>query len=236
MKTLWFRLLAYVGAGMGFGGGAWLTAVGIPLIFAASSALAGLGLMLWAMHRAHDAPLIEPPEGMRAITLRITPGTALIGMDIVALIASALTCFFALDGFGPRLAGFPPLVTDPLAADVIAVLFLPSALVLAGFVTSTGEQRLSLGPDGLFLSSPFGGRSARWPEITSLGWRDEYVVVSRVGLPIRRRLRTNLAIETADGCRLTVYEPATASRRRHLLDGLKRFAPAHLTANLTAAA
>lgn len=229
MSVLLSRLAAYGLAGLGLGAAGWLWLLGLPLPAAALASVcivAGAALLRRAWG---GVPAAVVPAGMQSCRVRVTPAGALFAMDAVAVLAAATAGFFVVDGFAPRLAGVAPHVTDPLVADVIAVMFLPAALVLAGFISMTGGQTVAMGPEGIALSGPFGTEAARWDEVTGLAWRDEHVIVTRVGVPMARRLRTNLDLHLADGRCLTILEPATRARRGMLEGGLMTYAPERLT-------
>lgn len=238
MKRFLLRFVAYICAGLCLGiatrlavydqvlnrGG--LTAMGIV-----AAAVCGTGLAVWLLRRASHGG-----AGSGAGGIRVNPLWAVAAMDTICLIAAALALFFIADGYGALYFGLARGLADPLASDVIAFMFIPAALVLALFVTSSGSQSICIDGAGLVVSGPFGVGRAVWDEIESLSLDEQYVIVSRLGIPMPRHLRTNLEITIGAQDTLTLYQPGLKSTARQILKLMRAHAPPRLSPGLDALA
>ena len=230
MKPVLFRLLGYCVAGISLGAAlkfSLLTGVAansILLTIILVPAAAGVVVSVLLLMRAGAVI----PQGVR-----INSAWTVAAMDGVCLIASASAWFFIIDGYSKWLTGSSPLVMDDrIALDVVAVMYLPSALILALFVTSSGSQTIAIDEAGLIVAGSFGADKAGWSEIERLSADEQYVVVSRLGIPIPRHLRTNLEIATGDGDVFTVYQPGLKSTAKIILEQFREHAPPRLHQDL----
>lgn len=229
MKQLLFRLTAYLMAGLSVGFSVRfvvfdsVTGWRLPVITV--MALGGIGVIIavWLLVRASSGV---------SNGIRINPPWTVAAMDAVCMIASAMAVFFIVDGYGEQYFGFVQGLANPLLADVIVVMFLPSALILALFVTTSGGQNIDINRAGVMVSGPFGTESVSWDKIVTLEPDEQYVVVSRLGFPIPRRLRTNLEVVTSEDETLTIYQPGLKSTASIILERVNEHAPARLSQDI----
>ncbi len=229
MKFLLLRLLAYLVAAATLGPGLW---AGVGLVFGYQSSLmiivlltlpavAVIGVLLWR------ASLFA----VRGI--RVTSPWTLLAMDAVCLLAAMIAGFFIVDYYSAALIGAEPLVmTDEVAHNVILIMIVPAAFVLALFTTSSGGQSLAIEPGGVELAGAFGRNAARWDEIEAIRPQAQYVPVSRAGAVIPSHLRTNMELIIVGGDSLTVYEPGLKRSAELILARMRASAPSRLQAGL----
>lgn len=229
MKYFLYRFLAYIITGAIFGTAARLLVFDtfhtetFPMFAViASLVAAGVGLCVWLLKKAS----VCQPSG-----IRISPLWTVAAMDVVCIIAATMAIFFIIDGYADKYLGLTRGITDPLVADVIAFMFLPSALVLALLVTSAGGQNITINEAGIKVTGPFGTQMVVWNEIERLRPDEQYVAVSRLGVPMPRHLRTNLEIVCGSGT-ITVYQPALKGISRQVLGRLRENAPRPLLKDL----
>ena len=148
--------------------------------------------------------------------------------DILCLVGAAVAGFFIMDGFTERLGLLPSIFDEPLAADVIAFMFLPATAILAWFVTQSASQTVAIDAEGLRVSRFGDTVTVSWPEIEGVKVESQYVLVSRVGTPMPRKLRTNLIVKAGTGDQITIIDPASKSGRQRLMARMKQFAPERL--------
>jgi len=224
MTRIALRFLAYTLAGILFGGAGFmaLSSVLAAAGLAPITAIAGTALVLYLLSNASRVP----GQG-----IRITPARSLVAMDIVCVVAAALTGFFIFQGYASSFGGTVFLPGDPLAADVMLFMFFPSVLVLSAVVSTTGAQRIQIDATGLVLSGKMGGNVA-WDTIKAFQPDQQYVIVSRVGLPMPKHLRTNLEVVLSNGENLKIYEPGLKSTRRKILEKLRQFSPLRLSTDI----
>lgn len=225
MRIIVSRFLAYCAAAMFLGPAVWIalvhdqfSSVDFPLGVAGSLGVFGFGLVLYLLGKA---------GGNSGKGIAVTPTSSAVAVDIICVIAAGMAGFFVLDGYAGNF-DLELLATDPLVADVIAFMFLPSTLFVTLFVSGMASQSISVDPDGFTLSGFSGTRHVTWKEIRSIEPDDQYVVVSRVGMPVPRHLRTNLQVTTNDGESLILFEPATNAAKTKILSALSEHAPAHI--------
>jgi len=221
MARIAFRFFAYLLAGVSFGGAGFLTLHPVAFfasqapLFVISFAVFGAALTLYLLARASHVS----GQG-----IRITPALSLAAMDLICVVASALTGFFIFEGYAAGLSGTPSPLGDRLVADVMLFMYFPAALVLAAFVSTIGAQRLRIDADGLFISGRNGGKAA-WKDIKAIVPDRQYVVVSRIGVPMPRHLRTNMKVVFSDDEIIKVYEPGLKSTRREIVEKMRNYAP-----------
>jgi len=222
------RFLAYILAGLLFGGTGFmalssvLIAADLAPIAAVVTGVVGTALVLYLLSQA---------SRVSGQGIRITPARSLAAMDIICVIAAALTGFFIFQGYAATFGGTVFLPGDPLAADVMLFMFLPAALVLSAFVSTTGAQRIHIDAGGLILSGKKGGKIS-WDNITAFQPDRQYVIVSRIGLPMPKHLRTNLQVVLSNGEILNIYEPGLKSTRREILEKMRQFSPKRLSEDI----
>ncbi len=227
MAQIGIRLLAYFLAGLGIGGAGFLSLhpevflSGHALLIAVLIAVTSVACAAVFLFRASRAP----GKG-----IRITPAFSLAAMDLICLIASAIAVFFIFEGYSVRFTGAPSSLGDPLLADVILFLYLPAAGVLAAFVSLTGVQRITIDAQGIRTTGQVG--MVAWDDIMSFEPDAQYVVVSRIGLPVPKHLRTNLLVVTESGEKIAVYEPGLKTTRREILVRLQALAPVRLQGDI----
>jgi hypothetical protein len=230
MKRMLYRLIAYLVAGAFLGVAGWLalfagiadnnTPVAIIL------ALAAFGLICAGLLLKRSRMVIE--NG-----IRVNTSWNVVAMDGVCIIAATTVSLFLIDGYSSWFSGSSPLLgSDPYAMDVVLVMYLPSALVLALFVTSTGSQIVTIDAKGLVIAGAFGVENVEWANIEKLVPDEQYVIVSRVGIPMPRHLRTNLEVTTNDHNILTVYQPGLKSTSKIILEKFRQCAPPSLQDDL----
>lgn len=226
MVRMLYRLLAYLVAGTFLGAAGWLilyiTLEGTEFSIALILTLAAIGLAsAWILLKRSRANVDDG--------IRINTPWNVAAMDGVCIIAATIISLFIIDGNSNWFSGASPLLgSDPYAMDVVIVMYLPSALVLALFVTSTSSQTIAIDEKGLTIAGAFGVETAKWEAVEKLSPDEQYVVVSRLGVPIPRHLRTNLEIITNDSDVLTVYQPGLKSTAKAVLDKFKQQAPPRL--------
>ncbi|MBD1545971.1 PH domain-containing protein [Roseibium aggregatum] len=227
MRNLLYRFLAYLIAGFAGGAAVWLFfqvpaggwETGVVFLIAATGLLAA-------------AYLLRTAGGAPVHGIRTNPAWSIMATDMVCIIAAATAMFFIVDGFSERLGGPRAMVADPLASDVIAFMFVPSALILAWFVAQSGSQSVAVDSDGVVVTGPFGVETFGWNEIEGFRADSQYVPVSRAGMAVPRHLRTNLQVIAGDGRTVSVYQPGLARDRRLILSALKDHAPKDLQQDL----
>jgi len=168
--------------------------------------------------------------------IQTSPASVVYLMDAVVLIASALAFFFLIDGWAERVDTGRSTFREPLVADVIAFMLLPSGAFLTWFVTSSGSQSIQVTATDIRLYGAFGSHSAAWGDVVSIRSSEQYIIVSRVGFLMPKRLRTNLLFETAEGQTLTLFEPASRATKEQVLALLRAYSPERLQEMLTTVA
>ena len=229
MKRFVLRFLAYAIAGAVAGAVAKAVVSGAAPVSAQQAAFLGvtiagaLGASLWL--------LVQSSIGL-AHGIRTSPPWTVAVLDAVCIIAVAVACFFILDGYAPSFLDRPPQFTDPLAADVIAMMLVPSMLILAVFVTTMAGQTVSIDETGIRVAGPFGVKQAAWADIRSLAPNSQDVVVTRLDTPVPETLRINLEIRTASGETFTVYQPSLKKTASLIIKKTKQNAPARLAGDI----
>lgn len=232
MKQMFYRVLAYLIAGALLGFASWLVLSAqllpakMPYLSIAALAIGGIIVAIIFIRLAATG-------SKRGI--RVNSAIAVAMMDSVCIIAATIVSLFVIDGNSSLFSGDGPLImVDPLALDVVVFMYLPSTLVLAAFVTSSGGQFVCIDEKGIAISGAFISGITTWNGIRKISPHEQYVMVSRVGIPIPRHLRTNLEITLEDDEGLTVVQPEFRSVKIQILDRLKEYAPARLQKDLGA--
>ncbi len=234
MRQLFYRFLAYLVTGALLGAAGWMALsafmmeTGFPTVPVIACIAGGILAAVLLLRQA----AIGIGGG-----IRINSAMTVAMMDGVAILAATIVSLFVLDGKSEWITGEAPVVMDdPLALDVVMFMYLPAALLLAAFITGSGGQTLAVDRRGLTIAGAFGANTLDWGDITRFAPDEQWVVVSRVGLPIPRHLRTNLEIRTGDGECFTIYEPEFRSVKTRILDLLRSHAPGSLYEDLDAMA
>ncbi len=230
MRKIALRFAAYLLAGSTLGGAAF-----VALQFDAPNSVGVLLLVLVTAGCGAIATIILLARTFpdHAGGLRTTHPVALTAMDAICVISSVVTCFLIFDGYAVWLVDHSPMIGEPLLSDVMAFMFLPSALILAGFITSSGSQSVSIDETGISVSGHSETIACSWQDVDSLKANEQYIVVSRVGIPVPKRLRVNLDIVLANGDEITIYEPGLRSAKKAVLKKLRAHAPERLDENLS---
>jgi hypothetical protein len=225
VRILVSRFLAYCAAGIFLGPAVWIGLVhdqfptaDLTLIIAGGLGVFGFGLAVFLLRKA---------GGNSGKGIAVTPKSSAVAVDIICVVAAGMAGFFIVDGYAGSF-GLELLATDPLLADVIAFMFLPATLFVALFVSGMTSQKISVDSRGITLSGFTGTRHVVWDDIQSIEPDEQFVVVSRVGMPVPRHLRTNLQVTTRDGENLTLFEPATDRTKTRILSALWDLAPDRL--------
>ncbi len=215
MSQIALRTLAYFLAGVPAGFVAWALIYNTPFDAATQNQILVVAILVPCLVAA--TVLLRMAYAGRGSGSQTSPVWSILAADLTCMLAAAVAAFFAVDGFSERLGGPPADLTDPLVANVIAFLFVPTALLLALFVTQTGSQSLAADAEGLIVEGISGERHAAWTEIASFRPDTEYVPVSRLGLVVPRHLRTNLAVVLRNGETIAIFDPGTRASRKAIL-------------------
>lgn len=226
MKNILRRFLAYLIAGFSSGFAVWLyfqswSGLVTGLGFAALAL--GLPAAMYLFRKAYDVPR----NGMRT-----NPAWSAFASDAICLVAAATAVFFIIDGYSAQFDGFSPMLGEPLLSDVILFMLLPAAFVLAAVVTQSAGQSVAVNSKGIVVTGPSRVAKLNWQEIELFRPDSQYVMVSRVGVPVPKRLRTNLEVITRSGETVTIYEPGLARDRKAILSAFVHYAPSGLQDDL----
>jgi hypothetical protein len=201
------RIVAYLLAGLSAGLMAWIPVCGAPFPGIQTSILLIAGIVLPALVTAFVL--------LRRVSFQTNRGGMtvssgqILASDLTCMTAAAVAAFFVIDGFSERLGGPRACIADPLAADVIAFMFLPATAVLALFVSQTGAQRIRADENGLSVEGVSGSKHAAWDEIVSFHPQRQHVLVGRVGFFVPRHLRTNIVVGLRNGGSARIFDPST---------------------------
>jgi len=234
MGSVFIRAAAYLISGVFFGLALWLalwsyvpqSQINTPVLVVISGMTGGVA-GAWLLKKASQGVILDD--------LIVSPSQTLAS-DLVCVIAAALSWFFILDGYSARYFGQISCGTDPLAADVIAFMILPAALVLALVVTQTGNQQIRIEKDGVRLRGASSSAFIPWGDIASFKTETQYVLVGRVGVLIPRHLRTNLVIVRRDGSVERIFDPGSGTARGSLVARLSKTMPEQLKESFSAVA
>ena len=178
-------------------------------------------LGLWILRRAY-----APRRGME-----ITPRWAVVFSDIVFVLAMGVLAAGPFDYALQNWLGLLPLMDEPLQVT-LAIMYLPCLFFLAWMAANLGGQSLEVSSKGVTWYGPTTSRLLVWDDIRSLNLRNSYVMVSRVGMPMPRRLQTKLVFELAGDQEQEMFEPGTKQRKQCLLAALTEYAPNRLRSDL----
>jgi hypothetical protein len=217
------RIVSYMLAGLSAGVMVWIPVCGTPFLSDPVAFLLMPGLLL-PIFAVAFVLLLRQSFKIDRDGLTVSPGQV-FATDLTVMTAAATAAFFIVDGFSERLGGPQACVTDPLAADVIAVMFVPVAAVLALFVTQTSNQRVRADEYGVHIDGISGDGMTNWADIAAFSPELQHVLVGRLGFLVPRHLRTNLVVATRSGEAHTIYDPGSASARRRILAVLRRAMP-----------
>ena len=223
MQPVFNRIVAYLLAGLSAGLMVWIPICGGPLLGIRASILLIAGIVFPALVAAfvllHRVCFKTNRSGMTVSCGQI------LASDLTCMTAAAVATFFVIDGFSERLGGPRACIADPLAADVIAFMFLPAAAVLALFISQTGAQRIRADENGLSVEGVSGAIYGAGDEMVSFDPERQHVLVGRVGFLVPRHLRTNIVVGLRNGGSTKIFDPSTASARRALLGELRDAMP-----------
>ncbi len=240
MAGIIYRVCAYTLAALVAGFGAWLT-----LAFWPTSRLVGLGFgiivlgLLTALGvAAHGDQRQEASASGKDMGQETDQGLdrgsatqaagSILATDAVCVVAASLAGLFIIDGYADRMPGWPSYFREPLAADVVAFMFLPSATILAAFVAQYASQAVKLDAKGIAIARLGKTQTAEWAQVAQLRFEDSYVLVGRLGFLMPRKLRTNLVIDLDDGNSIYIIDPGYRTARTRLLERLYGVAPDRL--------
>ncbi|MCB1439603.1 MAG: hypothetical protein KDJ63_07495 [Nitratireductor sp.] len=224
MRGLAYRLTAYLVTGISVGIAAWLfLCLALSDGGFAYGAVAAIFLLLGVLSAYFL--LRQPVFRAGSADMTISPGQ-ILASDLTCITAGTVAGFFLVDGFSERLFGIKACVTDPLAADVIAVMFIPAAALLALFVTQTGGQRIRADENGLLIKGISGSVQVSWEDIVSMQPQRQHVLVGRVGFLIPRHLRTNIVVSLRNGGSARIFDPGSGAARNSLIARLHGAMPA----------
>lgn len=178
-------------------------------------------LGLWVMRRAY-----APRRGMA-----INPRWVAVFADVVFVLAMGVLAAGPLDYGLERWLGLLPLMDQALQMT-LCIMYLPSLFFLAWMAANLGGQSLEVDSTGVTWHGPVASRLLPWDHIRSLNLHNSYVMVSRVGLPIPRRLQTKLVFELINGQEQELFEPGARKRKQGLLAALAEYAPNRLHSDL----
>ena len=200
----------------------WITRP-IGWLFWTRIVLAGFLLIvgIYYLHRSYGATAGIP----------INPRGAVLFGDFVFVISMGVLSTGMLDWVLHGWAGLLPLLEEPLRVT-FALMYLPCLLVLAWVSSNMGGQSLAVLKSGITLHTPVGKRFADWEAIKGVELHNTYVMVSRLGVPIPRKLQTKLLFKLAGGDELEMYEPGTNACKQRILAELGSHAPARLQKQL----
>jgi len=91
------------------------------------------------------------------------------------------------------------------------------------------SQSVLINPDGIFVDSLLSKDSISWESLDLVELSKEYVLVSRVGMPIPRQLQKSLKLEDTFGQQLIINEPQLKSVKRQIVLKFEQYAPDHLS-------
>ena len=178
-------------------------------------------LGLWIMRQAY-----APRRG-----IEINPRWVVVFGDVVFVLSMGVLTAGPLDYGLQHWFDLLPLMDEPLQVT-LSIMYLPCLFFLAWMAANLGGQSLEVSSTGVTWYGPATSRLLVWDDIRSLNLRNSYVMVSRVGLPMPRRLQTKLVFELAGDQELEMFEPGTKQRKQSLLAALTEHAPNRLRIDL----
>lgn len=143
--------------------------------------------------------------------------------------------FLAAAAYGVWSWGFDWLLSlrtefyagDPLALQVMALFFLPTAFILAFFISNLGGQSVEIDKEGMTLYYPGEIFSLPWDAIRSLGTRESFTFTGGEEWAAPRELQNKLVITTAEE-RHELYEPGLRRTKEAIVEKLRKYAPPRL--------
>lgn len=178
-------------------------------------------LGLWILRRAY-----APRRG-----IEINPRWAVVFGDVVFVLGMGVLTAGPFDYALEHWFGLLPLMEEPLQVT-LSIMYLPCLCLLAWMAANLGGQSLEVDPGGVFWHGPVASRLLAWDDILSLDLRNSHVMVSRVGIPMPRRLQTKLVFKLASGQEQEMFEPGTKRRKQTILAALTEYAPNRLRSDL----
>ena len=178
-------------------------------------------LGLWMLCRAY-----APRRGME-----INPRWAVVFGDVVFVLSMGVLAAGPFDYALEHWFGLVPLMDEPLQVT-LSMMYLPCLFFLAWMAANLGGQSLEVGPGGVLWHGPATSRLLAWDDILSLDLRDSHVMVSRIGLPMPRRLQTKLVFKLTGDQEQEMFEPGTKHRKQAILAALTNYAPNRLRSDL----
>lgn len=178
-------------------------------------------LGLWILLKAYG-----PRRG-----IEINPRWAVVFGDVVFVLGLGVLTAGPLDYALPHWFGLLPLLDEPLQVT-LSIMYLPCLFLLAWMAANLGSQSLEVDPGGVVWHCPVASRFLAWDDIISLSLRKSYVMVSRVGMPMPRRLQTKLVFKLAGDREQEMFEPGTKNRKQTILAALTQHAPNRLHRDL----
>ena len=87
------------------------------------------------------------------------------------------------------------------------------------------SQSVLINPDGIFVDSLLSKDSISWELLDLVELSNEYVLVSRVGMPLPKQLQKSLRLVSKEGQQLIINEPQIKSVKREIISKFEEYAP-----------
>lgn len=227
MRAFGKRMLAYILLGT-----ALALAVG-PLLEEESAQLAGLDTGRWIAAGVLAVAGLWLMAGMykRRPGFNVSPAWTSFLVDLIIVVAAGMGSYILLEWLFDAWLGLRPMLGDEAVQVIMAIMYLPSLAILAGFASNAASQSLEVGPEGLTRHGPGRSQFIPWDKIDGIGLEETHLMVARSGAVFSRKFQTKLVIKTGDD-EITLFEPALKDTKREMLAAMRDQGPERLAPDL----
>ncbi len=145
--------------------------------------------------------------------------------DGIVLAFALLAAFLTADALLTHLSPVPSLVNDEFGTAMGVFFFVLGIPMVAAYTTSLTSQSISTDDAGIRIDGMSGLQCVGWQDLAEIGLSDDYIVVRRAGIPLRRKLQRRLRLKSRSGAEVFVNEPQVKSAKNSVREELLKSAP-----------
>lgn len=160
------------------------------------------------------------------------PGIALL-YDGITLLFAVPAAYMTVNTILAKTMHITPIIDEDFIL-FMGTFFFCAGIPLVTFYTSRfTSQSVVIDSSGIHVDSLVEKDTMPWDSLDSMDFSDEYVLVSRVGIPVPRQLQKSLRLTGTRGQHVIINEPQLKSVKHRIAMQFEAHAPDHLKEGIT---
>ena len=164
--------------------------------------------------------------------IMINPARIALLYDFITLLFGVPSAYMLANVVMFKLFYIEPITSEEFILFQGAFFFVLGIPFVTLYTSRFTSQSILIDTKGIFVDSLITKNFTSWDSLEYISFSDEYVLVSRVGMPIPRQLQKSVKLTTKDGQSIIVNEPQLKSVKKKIIARFEEFATEPLKGNI----